>query len=165
MSIGLQIALVAATVLSSLVAGFLFAFAVVVMPGFAKLEDKDYLRAYQEVDGVIQRGQPLFGLVWVGSALALLVSLFLGFGQLVGSQQGLLMIAVAVFILGVQLPTILVNIPLNNAVKSLDLAGIDAAESRAARERFEGRWNRWNVIRTVLATLTTALLVVLLTLN
>ena len=48
--------LVATTLLCALVAGFLFTYAVVVMPGFKVLEDRAYIRAFQVTDGVIQRG-------------------------------------------------------------------------------------------------------------
>lgn len=72
-------ALFAGALLCSLVAGFLFAFAVVVMPGIKRLDDAGFLRAFQVIDGVIQRGQPLFGLIWVGSVLAVLVAGVLGF--------------------------------------------------------------------------------------
>ena len=68
LEISLIASLIAATVLNGLVAGFVFAFAVVVMPGLGTLPDRDFLRAFKRVDGVIQDNQPLFILVWVGSA-------------------------------------------------------------------------------------------------
>ena len=69
-----QIALILATFLCSLVAGFLFAFAVVVMPGIGSLNDRDFLRAFQVMDHVIQNNQPIFMLVWVGSVVSLVTS-------------------------------------------------------------------------------------------
>lgn len=42
-----QIALILATFLCSLVAGLLFAFAIVVMPGIRSLKDRDFLLAFQ----------------------------------------------------------------------------------------------------------------------
>ena len=59
MPIAAEIALGLASFFCSLVAGFLFAFAVVVMPGIRHLGDREFLLAFQEMDGVIQRGQPL----------------------------------------------------------------------------------------------------------
>ena len=88
-----QISLTVATLLCSLVAGFLFAFAVVVMPGLRNLPDREFIRAFQEIDGVIQRGQPLFGAVWLGSALALGLSIALGLGQFDGTDRLLLLAA------------------------------------------------------------------------
>ena len=61
-----QIALFLATFLCSLVAGFLFAFALVVMPGIRSLNDREFIRAFQVIDRVIQNNQPIFMLVWVG---------------------------------------------------------------------------------------------------
>ncbi len=58
-----QIALILATFLCSLVAGFLFAFAVVAMPGIKRLNDGEFIRAFQVMDGVIQNNQPIFLLV------------------------------------------------------------------------------------------------------
>lgn len=147
-----DVVLVVATVLCSLVAGFLFAFAVVVMPGIGRLPDREFVRAFQEVDGVIQRGQPLFGLVWLGSALALAVGIGLAW-QVGGTTRLALLIVGAAYFLGVQLPTIAVNIPLNNGLQALDIEGADDDTVREARHRFEARWNRWNVMRTVFAVL------------
>lgn len=163
MSMAAQIVLVLAAFLCSLVAGFLFAFAVVIMPGIRSLDDREFLRSFQAMDGVIQRGQPLFGLVWLGSVLALVAGLALGAGQVAGLEKLFLAIAAAVYLLGVQLPTFLVNIPLNNEVQALDFDAADAASCLSARERFEPRWNRWNTIRTALAVLASAMLVVFLT--
>jgi uncharacterized membrane protein len=157
-----QIALLAATLLCALVAGFLFAFAVVVMPGIRRLPDGDFLRAFQAIDGVIQRGQPLFGLVWLGSVVALVAALFLGIGQLAGPGRLLLGVAAAGYVLGVQLPTFIVNVPLNNELRAMDVEGAEGATCRAARERFEARWTRWNRMRTVVAILVTAALLALL---
>jgi len=162
MSMAAQIALALAAFLCSLVAGFLLAFALVIMPGIRNLGDREFLRAFQEMDGVIQRGHPFFGLVWLGSVVALVTGLALGVGQVVGLERTLLALAGGVYLLGVQLPTFIINIPLNNELQALDVNGADEAACRSARERFEPRWNRWNTIRTILAALTSAMLVVLL---
>lgn len=157
-----QLTLIAATLLCSLVAGFLFAFAAVVMPGIGNLGSGEFLRAFQVIDRVIQNNQPLFLLVWMGSVAALLASAVLGFGQLDGVGRLLLIGAVLVYLLGVQLPTVTINIPLNNTVQSLAIDGMDETAHEAARRDFESRWNRWNSIRTVLAILVSVLLIVLL---
>ena len=46
--------LIVSTLLCALVTGFIFTYAVVLMPGFAKLDDRDFIRAFQVTDGVIQ---------------------------------------------------------------------------------------------------------------
>jgi len=154
--------LVAATLLCSLVAGFLFAFAVVVMPGIARLDGRAFLRAFQAMDGIIQRGQPLFGLVWLGSVLAILAAAALGVAQLSGLDRLLPIAAAVIYVTCVQLPTFLVNVPLNNEVQRLVIDELDDEAGLAARNRFEARWNRWNTFRTTAATATSALLLMLL---
>ena len=157
-----QLTLIVATFLCSLVAGFVFAFAVVVMPGIGHLGDGEFLRAFQVMDRVIQNNQPVFLLVWMGSVIALLSSAALGFGQLDGIGRLLIVVAVLVYLLGVQVPTVTINVPLNNTVQALEIDAMDETAQAAARQDFELRWNTWNSIRTGLASLVSVLLIILL---
>ena len=157
-----HVTLILATLLCSLVAGFLFAFAVVVMPGIAHLDDASFLRAFQVIDRVIQNNQPLFMLVWVGSLLAVIAAAALGLWTHTGLDRMLVVLAAAVFLIAVQVPTATINIPLNNQIKSLDVAAMSDAARRDAREMFERSWNRWNVRRSVGAVAVTVLLLIVL---
>lgn len=148
-----DIVLVAATLGCALVSGLLLGFAVVAMPGIATLDDRAFLRAFQVMDRVIQDRSPVFMLVWVGSVVSVLAALALGWGELDGGRRLLLLAAGAAWLVGVQAPTAAVNIPLNDAVQAVDLTVVDGAEARAARTRFEARWNRWNAIRTGIGAL------------
>jgi len=156
------VVLATALFLCSLTAGFLVAFAAVVMPGLKTLEDAAYLRAFQVVDRVIQNNQPVFMLMWVGSIVALLAALVLGLGTLTGGDRVLLLAAAALYLGGVQLPTITINVPLNNRVQKLKMDELDSAALQEARAEFEPRWNRWNRIRTGLACASVALMTALL---
>ena len=151
-----------AAALCGLVAGFLFGFAVVAMPGLEKLSDREFIRAFQVMDRVIQDRQPLFMVVWVGSVVTLLVALAMGFQQPDGLTRGLLIAASALYLLGVQVQTARVHIPLNNEIQTVDVEAVGEAEQKQARERFEARWNRSNRIRTVIAVVTMLLLLVVL---
>lgn len=153
-----QLALILAAFLCTLVAGFLFAFAVVVMPGIKALSDKDYLRAFQVMDRVIQENQPLFILVWMGSAVAIVVAAGLSFWQFDVVGQALTASAAALYILGVQVPTIRINIPLNNQVKQMDLEAADAASLEELRAKYETTWVRWNTNRTIVSSVVSLLL-------
>ena len=157
-----QIALILATFLCSLVAGLLFTFAIVAMPGIRNLNDREFIRAFQVMDGVIQNNQPIFMLVWLGSVVALVASLLLGIGPLDGFGLLLIISAALAYLLGVQLPTATINIPLNNKLQTLDVDAMNETTRNAARKDFEPRWNLWNSIRTVFASLATALLLILL---
>lgn len=157
-----QLTLVLATFLCSLVAGFLFAFSIVVMPGIRSLNDREFIRSFQAIDGVIQNNQPLFMLVWIGSIVALVVSAVIGIVQLEGSERLLILFTLLAYILGVQLPTGTINIPLNNKLQTLDIDIMNETRQKAARKEFESRWNTWNSIRTVIASIVSVLLIILL---
>jgi uncharacterized membrane protein len=158
----IQAAVMVSALLCSLVAGFLFAFAAVIMPGIRNLDDDGFLRAFQVIDGVIQKGQPLFLIVWVGSALSMLATAVLGAWSLSGVNRTLLIAAAALYLGCVQLPTAVINIPLNNAVQRLDLGAMAAPGRTRARADFEARWNTWNAFRTVCAVVVVALLLFVL---
>jgi uncharacterized membrane protein len=157
-----QAVLVLATFLGSLVAGFLLAFAVVVMPGLKGLDDGDFIRAFQVIDRVIQNGQPVFMLVWAGSALAMVVAGGLGLWALNGADRLLLILAALVYLACVQLPTVAINVPLNNQLQKLNVAMMSESTRKHARNEFEPRWNRWNSIRTACACVVSMLLILLL---
>jgi uncharacterized membrane protein len=156
------IILILATLLCALVAGLLFAFAIVIMPGLKTLTDREFIRAFQVIDGVIQNSQPVFMLVWVGSVLAVLAALVLGIGQLTRAERLLLVFSAAIYLLGVQLPTARINVPLNNQLQTLNVDAMNETERAKARAAFEPRWNRWNSIRAAIASLATGLLMILL---
>jgi uncharacterized membrane protein len=146
----------------SLVAGLLFGFAIVVMPGIAKLTDKEYLLAFKHMDGIIQNNQPLFVLVWAGSILSVMATLVLGMLNLSGSDVYLVVFASILYLFGVQLPTFRFNIPLNNSVQRLDVEGLEESGAALSRAGFEQPWNRWNQLRTVNAVGTVSILLSLL---
>ncbi len=157
-----QIVLILATLLCSLVAGFLFAFATVVMPGIKTLNDREFIRAFQVIDGVIQNNQPLLVAVWMGSIVASVAAAGLGFGYLDGTQRLLLISAPLVYLLGVQLSTFTINVPLNNRLQTLNVDTMDKVSLKAARMNFEPGWNRWNLVRTPFAGLASVLFMILL---
>lgn len=157
-----NVTVVIAAFLCSLTAGFLFAFAVVVMPGTGRLADREFIRSFQVIDGVIQNNQPLFVLVWVGSVLAVLAAAVVGLGWIDGAERLLVVVAALAYLMGVQVPTARFNIPLNNGLEKLDVDTMDDEGLEAARNAFEPGWNRWNAIRTVIACFVSALLMVVL---
>ena len=157
-----QMTLSLATILCSLVAGFLFAFAIVVMPGIKSLNDREFIKSFQVMDRIIQNNQPVFLLVWIGSIVALFAAALLGFWQLKGIAWSLLVIATLTCFLGVHLPTVVINLPLNKQLQTQDTTFLNEQEQRAARDNFEQRWNLSNVIRTIFACLTAVLLMILL---
>ncbi len=156
-----EMAIVFTAFLCSLVAGFLFAYAIVVMPGIKNFDDKQFIQTFQVTDRVIQDNQPLFLLVWVGSAVSIIACAISGFAKLQGVDLGLLILATVGYLVGVQGSTIVVHLPLNNELQKHDVETMCAEELHAARMAFESYWNRSNVIRTIIACCVSFLLIVL----
>lgn len=157
-----EFALIVATLLCALTAGFLFAFAVVVMPGIGNSTSKEFIRAFQKIDGVIQTGKPIFGAVWIGSWLALVAAAVLAVLQYDGVVPALMVANAITYTLGVQLTTFTINVPLNNALQTLNVDETDERALDSVRQSFEQRWLRWNLIRTAFSCLVTALLMLIL---
>jgi uncharacterized membrane protein len=143
--------LLIATLLCALVTGFIFTYAVVVMPGLAKLDNKDFIRAFQVTDGIIQGNQPLFMLVWIGSIISVLCTMLTAFITLIGVESWLIIAIGAIYLLGVQGITISIHLPLNNHLQRLDIDDLDAASLHDERVMFESRWIFFNRVRTAIA--------------
>lgn len=157
-----QTSLILAAFLCSLVAGFLFAYAIVVMPGIKSLSDREFIRVFQVTDRVIQNNQSMFIMVWVGSAIALIISAIWGIGRLHGVDLVLLSVATLAYLLGVQLSTIFIHLPLNNKLQTFEVDAMNETELELARSNFEPRWNASNLLRTSISSCVSALLIILL---
>lgn len=157
-----QTALILSAFLCSLVAGFLFAYAIVVMPGIKYLNDREFIRTFQVTDRIIQNNHPIFMLVWAGSAIAIIVSALYGIERLQGVDLFLLALATLAYVLGVQVSTIAIHLPLNNKLQTLDVDAMNETDIKVARNDFESRWNTSNLIRTAIASCVSVLLIILL---
>ena len=147
----LDISLVFAVLTCSLVTGFIFTYAVVVMPGFSKLEDKEFLRAFQVTDGVIQNNQPLFMLTWVGSIISVLSVMAISILSLGLSEAWIIFVVGLIYLLGVQGITVSIHLPLNNHIQKIDINDMNNQSLNEERTNFEMRWNYFNNIRTFIA--------------
>ena len=147
----LSVGLVLTSTLScALVTGFVFTYAVIVMPGLAKLADKEFIRAFQVTDGVIQNNQPIFMIVWVGSLISVISTLIVSLMGPYSVETVLVIIAGFVYLLGVQGLTVLVHLPLNRRIQTVNVEERDASALREERLLFESRWIRFNWIRTLI---------------
>lgn len=148
----------AATLTCALVTGLLGSFAVIVMPGLGDLEDRAFLRAFAVTDRVIQRNQPLFVLTWAGSVVSLLAVSGVGIATGAGVVPLLLGTATVLYLVGVQAPTLLVNVPLNNRLQAEDLDAAPQDVVDDLRAAYDGRWTRWNQLRSVAGLIVVLLL-------
>ena len=68
----LDISLIFSITFCSVVSGFIFTYAIVVMPGLSNLNYKVFIRVFQVTDAVIQNNQPILMFTWIGSSVSLL---------------------------------------------------------------------------------------------
>ena len=161
----LDISLIFSILFCTMVTGFIFTYAVIVMPGFSKLDDKEFLRAFQVTDGIIQNNQPLFMLTWIGSIVSVLGTVFCAILSLELRESFLIIICGFVYLLGVQGITMSIHLPLNNKLQELVLDGLSNQILKEQRSNFEETWNFYNKIRTALAFSVSLLFLVFLTLR
>ena len=121
------------------------------MPGFSKLDDKEFLRAFQVTDGIIQNNQPLFMLTWVGSIISVLSVIAISIFSLGLSEAWIIFIVGLIYLIGVQGITISIHLPLNNRIQSIDINNMNNQSLNEERTKFELRWNYFNKIRTFIA--------------
>ena len=151
----LNISLFFSTLLCSLVTGFILTYAIIVMPGLSKLDDKEFIKAFQVTDGIIQNNQPIFILIWIGSIISVLSTIIISIFTL-GILEGWKIIFVSlVYLLGVQVITIIIHLPLNKRIQNIDINSTNLQSLNEERKNFEKKWNYFNNIRTVIAFLVT----------
>ena len=136
----LDISLIFSILSCSLVGGFIFTYAIVVMPGLSKLNDKDYLRAFQVTDAVIQNKQPLFMFTWIGSIVAMLTTILVSLVSVGLPETWLILLIGVAYLLGVQGITVAIHIPLNNHIQKLKIEELNDETLANERLKFEARW-------------------------
>ena len=156
------ILLIIAVLGCSLVTGFVVTYAVVVMPGLSKLSDKEFLRAFQTTDRVIQNKHPLFMIIWLGSIISVagtIISSIANFGPL---DSLFVILAGSLYFLGVQGLTIIIHLPLNKRIQAIDIENLTSQELNEERSKFERKWNFFNNIRSVISFSVSFILLILL---
>jgi len=147
----------------SLVTGFIFTYAIIVMPGLSKLSDKEFLKAFQATDAVIQNKQPIFMVIWVGSIVSVLSLILISIVYVGLSETWLIVLVALIYLMGVQGITILIHLPLNNQIQKLNLEKLKDENLKNERLNFETKWNFFNNIRTTIAFFVSLTLLIFLT--
>jgi uncharacterized membrane protein len=140
--------LVAATVATGLTAGFLAAFAHTVMPALGTADDVGFVGTFQAADRAVYN--PWFMVPFTLAPVLAGAALLLALGDQ-GPGTGALAAVAFVLSVATVVVTGAVHLPLNREIGEVELDG-GAGALAAARARFERRWVRWNVVRTVTAT-------------
>jgi uncharacterized membrane protein len=147
----LDISLFFSILLSALVTGFILIYALVIMPGLSKLDDKEFIKAFQVTDGIIQNNQPIFILIWIGSIVSVLSTIITSILCLGILDAWLIIFVSVVYLLLVQGITILIHLPLNKSIQNIDINSSNSETLSKMRKSFETKWNYFNNVRTVVA--------------
>ena len=126
-------------------AGFFYTWSQNVMPALRSRDDRMFIAGFQALDRAVIN--PWFMAGFVGAPLLTGVAALLLLGE---DDRSAFWWTVAAFVLYVLVIAITrsVHLPLN---AELQAAGEPdrIADPAAVRERFESRWVRWNIVRTV----------------
>ena len=161
----LDITLIFSILFCSLVSGFIFTYAIVVMPGLSNLNNKNFLRAFQVTDAVIQNKQPLFMFIWIGSIVVILSTIVVSLVSIGLSKAWLIVLIGIVYLFGVHGITVTIHIPLNNHIQNINIEELNEKSIADERINFEKRWNFFNYIRTAVAISTSFSLLIILSLR
>lgn len=137
-----------ATACMGLMAGLFYAFAVAVMPGLARTEDRTFVASMQAVNRAIENLP--FAVTFVGSFVFTGAAAFLQYRVGARAAARWILASLALYVVAMAI-TMGVSIPLNEVLAGVDLA--DAAALATARADFEGPWTAANVARALACTL------------
>jgi uncharacterized membrane protein len=141
--------MVLAILAAGLLAGLFYAFSVSVMPGLARTDDRTFVHAMQQINLAIIN--PWFFLSFFGTPLLIALAWVLHLGS--GRSGVLFWISLAFLAaLGTLVITMVLNVPLNNALDAAGRNPDQITDLSTLRESFEGTWVRWNNIRTLTST-------------
>ena len=110
---------------------------IVVMPGFSKLSYKEFIKAFQVTDEVIQSNQPLFMMLWIGSIISILLTIIVATATIGLSNSWLIILVGVIYLLGVQGVTIVIHLPLNNHIQRINIDKITDKNLGEERRKFQ----------------------------
>ncbi|MGH2535409.1 MAG: DUF1772 domain-containing protein [Thermomicrobiales bacterium] len=136
--------------LTGAMAGLFYAFSISVMRGLDGIDGRSAIAAMQSINRKILN--PVFLATFMLAPVAALATggLLLALDERWAAV--LFGLAAATYVLGAVVPTIVVNVPMNEA---LDVASVPANTNDAARmwTDYSGRWTRWNTLRAVFSAI------------
>ena len=140
--------LACAVLTTGLMAGFFYSYAVSVNLGLAEQPDASYVAAMNEINEKIQN--PLFFPSFFGAVVFPVAALVAHVPLRRSGRFRLIVLACATYVCGGFLVTALANVPLNEELARV-ANGAPLDELSRARAAYEGPWNFWNGIRTLLS--------------
>ena len=143
-----------AAVGSALVAGIFFAFSTFVMAALGRIPADQAIRAMQSINVTVIN--PLFMLAFMGTGalcLALIAGAYVRWDE---TSSKLVLIAGLIYLIGCIGVTMVLNVPLNDALAAVEASTPEAATLWA---RYLADWTFWNHIRTIAPSISAVLFI------
>jgi uncharacterized membrane protein len=137
-----------ALILNGAIFGFFYAWVCSTMWGLDRLAPEVAIAAMQGMNASVRNA--VFAPAFFGTGPVLLLTAVLAVQREARQAAGLIAAAGLVYIGGAMLPTMLVNVPMNEALALVDPATSDAAQ---VWSDYSGHWQAWNIGRTVMSGL------------
>jgi uncharacterized membrane protein len=136
---------VAAVLGSGLMAGLFFIFSNTIMAALGRLAPASGIGAMQAINVAILN--PVFLLTFMGTAvLSLMLVVAAMMGWHTGAGVGWIHAGAAFYLIGIIGVTMIVNVPMNNALMAVEPASTEGATFWAD---YLVNWTRWNHVRTL----------------
>jgi uncharacterized membrane protein len=133
-------------ILTGAIAGFFYAYTSSVMRGLDAVPAAQAIVAMQGINATVRNW--LFAPAFFGTPVAAVVT-----GALLGwlhrrGAAGLMFLAAIIYIVGAVLPTLLVNVPMNETLATVTVPADPQAADHLWRE-YSAPWIWWNTLRTL----------------
>jgi uncharacterized membrane protein len=146
---------------TGLMAGFFYAFSVLVMPGLRETDQLSALASMQEINRAVD-GNAFFGIGFFGAAILLFANAVLALVKGRDFPNMLVLTGAVTYLIGVFGVTVAFNVPMNDDLDLLDPA--DPA-NRVKMRTYIDDWSMWNDVRTVASLVAFAMFAVALALQ
>jgi uncharacterized membrane protein len=139
-------ALIAATMTTGVMAGVFGLYQHTVMQGLARTDDRTFVGAFQALDRAIIN--PWFMFSFVGALLFTIAASLLNTGR---ELLPWVLAALVLYVVVVAV-TVVINVPMNDAIKAAGTLDSIADPGQVRRAFDEARWTAWNLVRTLATT-------------
>jgi uncharacterized membrane protein len=146
---------IATALACGLMGGLFFAFSNAVMIAFGRLQPAEGIAAMQSINRVILN--PLFLAIFLATPAACVLVILTSLWRWSEPGAAWFIAGSALYIAGALLVTMLVNVPMNNALDAVNPA---TAEAGALWSRYLVSWTAWNHARTIASMASAALLTI-----
>ena len=143
------IASILSITLYGLIAGFFYAYSVDVMRGLDLIAPHEAIHAMQAINSAVRN--PVFFVTFFLTPVVALFAAGILFSDGARPAAVLMAASALLYLAGAFLPTVLVNVPMNEALAELKVSAEDG-NLKEVWQAYSSRWIYWNTFRTIMST-------------